>query len=671
MDADNQPKKTPLAGELPKEPETVKPTIVDLPGKDLSHLPSEVQLSINMDKKKNDTAATPTNSTNNKVLSSVLKKDFSKKFFKITLGFFVVFVLCFLAFLLISAARLDTKIIKITLFGTVTDLISGDPVENANIIINEEAMATTDTNGQYSISGLEHGPVQVTVKADGYDDLTEEVTVSRVLLDYTTKKDFQLKSSLTGVLSGKFIPNNGHRFIDDTLMIGEKTYKINEDGTFQIPNIQVGEAQFKFISRSFKDISQQINVAAGLNQIPEITLEPAGDIVGELKSYIKEDLVLNAKFFVENILQDQVDIAEDGKFAVKELDVDRNYKIRVTADGYKSRDYDILIRQGENQLFNFRLVEDGIAIYAARTGTATNSPIKLFSSDFDGANRNTVNEDSKIDVLSKFYSIEDQKLYYQSTAEGNLNLPYSYNLDTKELSKLTFTTTDLKTITANFVAKKLLNIYQVNQTGGARYGLQLFDIDGNNKQDIKFIEQPSIRFDQYKVSNNGRIVAYSYTISNNTELYLFNTASAETKLAMSGSNIKIYDISQDGNLLLTSRRNQNTGLVDLVLFNYATNDLRTLKENLKGNDYQFVKGDNNKLIFFEERESSWNIYTFTLDRSQEERITSLTPDYEIKDIYQESNLLFYLTNRGLLVLDISKPKNFKLVSDAVLDYTTL
>lgn len=669
MDADNQPKKTPLAGELPKQ--TEKPTVVDLPAKDLSHLPSEVQLSINMDKKKNDTAATPTNSTNNKVLSSVLKKDFSKKFFKITLGFFVVFVLCFLAFLLISAARLDTKIIKITLFGTVTDLISGDPVENANIIINEQTVGTTGTNGQYSIPGLEHGPVQVTVKADGYDDLTEEVMVSRVLLDYTTKKDFQLKSSLTGVLSGKFIPNNGHRFVDDTLMIGEKTYKINEDGTFQIPNIQVGEAQFKFISRSFKDISQQINVAAGLNQIPEITLEPAGDIVGELKSYIKEDLVLNAKFFVENILQDQVDIAEDGKFAVKELDVDRNYKIRVTADGYKSRDYDILIRQGENQLFNFRLVEDGIAIYAARTGTATNSPIKLFSSDFDGANRNTVNEDSKIDVLSKFYSIEDQKLYYQSTAEGNLNLPYSYNLDTKELSKLTFTTTDLKTITANFVAKKLLNIYQVNQTGGARYGLQLFDIDGNNKQDIKFIEQPSIRFDQYKVSNNGRIVAYSYTISNNTELYLFNTASAETKLAMSGSNIKIYDISQDGNLLLASRRNQNTGLVDLVLFNYATNDLRTLKENLKGNDYQFVKGDNNKLIFFEERESSWNIYTFTLDRSQEERITSLTPDYEIKDIYQESNLLFYLTNRGLLVLDISKPKNFKLVSDAVLDYTTL
>ncbi|MBE0573917.1 hypothetical protein IH575_03375, partial [Candidatus Dojkabacteria bacterium] len=88
-------------------------------------------------------------------------------------------------------------------------------------------------------------------------------------------------------------------------------------------------------------------------------------------------------------------------------------------------------------------------------------------------------------------------------------------------------------------------------------------------------------------------------------------------------------------------------------------------------DYQFVKGDNNKLIFFEERESNWNIYTFTLDRSQEERITSLTPDYEIKDIYQESNLLFYLTNRGLLVLDISKPKNFKLVSDTVLDYTTL
>ena len=128
MGNDNQQEKIPLASELPKADnipeETIKneskPEIIDLTqtSRDSSHLPSGVQASLQLDRKlsqenQTDKIVNETKAANNKVTGGVLKKDFSKKFFKITLGFFIVFVVCFLAFLLITATKLDTKFIKI------------------------------------------------------------------------------------------------------------------------------------------------------------------------------------------------------------------------------------------------------------------------------------------------------------------------------------------------------------------------------------------------------------------------------------------------------------------------------------------------------------------------------------------------------------------------------
>ncbi len=687
MDQPKEPKKIPLAGEVPEtklppvEPvNTAAPTVIDLSEpKDYSHLPIGTQASIELDKK-SMLPAKPVpqdNGTNNIVPKSVLKNDFSKKFFKIGLGILGAFLVCFVVFLILSITNIDAKFVKINLNGEITDANTGKPVENAAIFIGDNEVAKTNPQGRYSVDNLEIGDVQVTVKADGYDDTTETVRITKVLLDYSTRKDFALKSSITGILSGKFIPNSSdYKFTNDRLLIGDKQYKINDDGSFLINDIKVGKLDFKFNSINFKDITQSIDLQAGTNKIPDITLVPGGDIVGELKSYVKEDLVLNTKFYVENILQDQVNITEDGKFAVKDLDTEKKYKIRVTADGYKTRDYEINIRQGENQLFNFKLVENGSAIYPIRDGTSSFDPIKLYSSDFDGENRKLIADDTAIDLYTKFFSIEEQNLYYQSfkdstfhqASNGNtLKMPYKVDIVNPTPDRMTINTSNLNQLTANFIAKKMLNLY-VKQGAINQPGLQVMDIDGNNRKDVKLLTNTSFKFENLRISNNGKFVLYSYQNNNQTELYLYNIESEQTKNILTSQNITVYDISEDGNLVLISRKNPNTDLIDLAIVNVASDDLRTLKENIKGLGYQFVKNDTNKIIFFETRESRSNIYTFTVDRSQEEKISSLTPDYTIYGIYQESNLLFYQTNRGLLVLDLNKPKNFKLVSSDAHNY---
>jgi len=680
MDESKELKKIPLAGELPEtklppvEPLNVAPTIIDTnQPKDYSHLPVGTQTSLELDKKSLLPAApVPVNNgTNNIVPKSVLKNDFSKKFFKIGLGIFGVFIACFLIFLLLSITNIDTQFMKITLSGQITDINTGKTIENASVLINGIETTKTNAQGRYSIANLSTGDIQVTVKADGYDETTESVRVSKVLLDYSTRKDFSLKSAITGVLSGKFIPNSAdYKFTNDKLLIGEKQYLVNDDGTFAVNDVKVGEIEFKFNSVNFKDISQSISLQAGTNRIPDITLAQGGDIVGELKSYIKEDLVLNTKFYVENILQDQVIITEDGKFTIKDLDTDKKYKIRVSADGYITRDYEINIKQGENQLFNFRLVENGVAIYPLRSGESNSDPIKLYRSDFDGENQSVLVDDSRIDNYTKFFSIEEQKLYYQSFKDESfrqensgveLKMPYQLDINNSVPDRMTISTNNLGQLTANFIAKKMLSQY-TKQGAISQPGLQIMNIDGTNRKEVKMLTNTSFKFGNLRISNNGKYVLYSFQNNNQTELYLFNIETEETKNVLNNQNITVYDISEDGSNVLLSRKNPNTGLIDLALVNVPSDDLRTLKENIKGFGYQFVKGNTNKVIFFESRESRSNIYTFTIDRSQEEKITSLTPDYTITGIYQESNLLFYQTNRGLLLLDLNKPKNFKLVS---------
>ncbi|MBE2280004.1 MAG: carboxypeptidase regulatory-like domain-containing protein [Ignavibacteriaceae bacterium] len=682
MDQQKEQKNIPLAGELPEKTENsaqdAKPTIVDLTAvKDYSHLPIGAQASLQLDKKSLQTENPPAKPTNNIVPKSVLKNDSSKKFFKIAVVIFGLFLLCFLGFLALSVTNLDTKFIKITLNGFITDANTGEPVVNASVLINNIEKTKTNEQGQYSISNLDYGDASVTIKADGYDDKTENVKVTKVLLDYSTRKDFSLTSSLTGVLSGKFIPTSqDYKFTNDELIIGEKQYKISDDGTFSVSNVKVGELPFSFKSISYKDISQVINVLPGNNQIPEIKLTAAGDIIGELKSYVKEDLVLNTKFYVENILQDQVTISEDGKFAVKELDTNKKYKIRVTAEGYKTRDYEINIKQGENQLFNFRLVEEGIAIFPMSMGTNETSPKRLFKSDFDGYNLEEISDNEAIDLKSKFYSIENQKLYYQSTISNTykqirtgkpLNVPYVFDVKTSVEDRLLIDTSNLSILSANYIAGKMFNLY-IKQGSQNLQGLQIMNIDGSNRQDIKEQDVNSKTFENMIISNNGNVALYSYNTNGQDELYLFNIQNGTSQEVIKGKEITVHDISENGNLILISRENPNTSLIDLALITVSTDDLRTLKENIKGEGYQFVKGDTNKILFFEERESRSNIYTFTIDRSQEEKITSLTPDYEISGIYQESNLVFYFTNKGLLVLDLNKPKNFKLVSSEAFAY---
>lgn len=80
-----------------------------------------------------------------------------------------------------------------SLAGTVTDAATGDAIANATVHVAEtNASATTGPNGTYTIDAVPAGTHDVTAQAEGYDSLTQAVTITA---NETTTQDFVLNAT--------------------------------------------------------------------------------------------------------------------------------------------------------------------------------------------------------------------------------------------------------------------------------------------------------------------------------------------------------------------------------------------------------------------------------------------------------------------------------------------
>ncbi len=641
-------------------------------------LPAQVQASLELDRRKNNLIPTsspipPMPEKKKTGIGSIFKNGFNKKGLKLLfIPFGLVAGLCLLI-LCLTLTNIDTQLIKISLQGKVFDKVTNNPIENAQIIIDGKNPALSNKDGFYSIGDLTPGVVKVTVKADGYKDEVTDVAISRVLLDYTTKKDFGLTSSAQGALTGKFIADKPtYKFLDDKLIVNDKEYPINQDGTFSINDVEVGTVTLKFQSASFKDIENTFELKAGTNQIEPITLQPAGDIVGEVKSWVKEDIVGDTNFLVENVLNAQISIADDGKFTIKDLEIGKLYKIRTTAKGYNTKDYEVTVKQGKNDLFNFKMVEEGNTVYMY----GDFDRFQFYKSDFDGANEVKITNIDQFKPKAEYYSDTDKKIYFvsdmdqeQGISSSYATLAYSIDVNTKQLTRITTSARGIDHVIPNFKAKKMVNNVGGTQFSGVAAKIELMDLTGSNIKTIK--TSTTSKFANIKISDNGKYVYYSEEEKESDKslgFYAYDTTTGESKLISNSTKVFIFDLSADGNKAIFGRLNSTTNFLDLVLYTISTTEAKVIRENYDGAQYQFLKGNDNKIIYFAKRDGRSNIYTFTIDQNKDEKTTALDADGIIKYLYQQDSWGFYITQKGLNIISFASPKNFKLVNSKVNAY---
>jgi hypothetical protein len=641
------------------------------------NLPPEVQSSISIDQKQYQEQVTtipqsPAKFTT-KILQPFKQKQSGKKsifnFFKTSTGCFALVALMMGCFVLMLVTNIDTVFIKVSLYGKITDSTTSQPIANAEIKIKGNIVAKTNNIGEYRINGLNLGKETITISAVGYNDLVEEVPINRVLLNYSTKRDFQLSLSETAILVGKFVNAGNNTFSNDLLEIGSKQIVINDDGSFRVENIILGDHDFIYKSDNFKDINIKINIKNGINQLKDIEPKEAADIEGSLISYIREELVTDIKFSVENITEDKISIDDDG-FQISDLDINKEYRVLVEAPGYLTRTYTLTTKQGVNIIADFKLVEDGVFAYFITQDR------NFYKADFDGENIQNLYKLENASYRYEYLNPSDNRLYFLSEKDrlrgaqiGSPFIVYSLGMD-GDIIQITQNISDINILYPNYRANKMVNSFQVrnNTTRTSTNKITLMTLDGNNRVDIK---ESTNKFSQILISDDGRFVFYAEGDEENPTLYRFDVEKRESQKIVQGDELKVFDISGDGKLILYSRKNSTTNFTDLFLYNIDNNENRVIDENLDGEQYQFYKNSNTQFIYFSERAGRSNIYKYDLTQNKDERITNLSAGDQIENLFELGDFVVYHTQKGFYIIDLNIPKNYKQIVLGDFPYTAL
>lgn len=649
-----------LSSEIPQEkPESLVPDHVKQ-NRDLERKRYENQLVVDSVPEKKEETITPK--------KRFKKPDFLKnvplrKIFKIIIIIFSTFIFVFGSFLVLTLTNLDLAVFKITLSGEVRDRVNNSVVEGVDIYINDELKDTTDSNGRYSIGGLNVGNVSIRLEKDKFQTLEQEIPINRLFLNYSTVRNFEITPGERATVEGVLLsPDTSYVFLDEKIFIDDEEFRPNRDGTFTLTGIYIGEREFRLESINHKDIVQTINVIPGINRLSNINLSVAGDILGDTKSFIREDIV-DVEFEINNVNREQI-LVEDGNFVIKDLEVGREYSIRTRAEGYFTRDYSIKIEQGFNQIFNFKLVEQGINVFLAEDSET--STRQFFISDFDGENKRKVsNFPRNSNVGSYSYNVDDNKIYFQSNYERltgvsqNTQLMYQIDLSNgNQISRLTQNTANLGTIIPSYRTKKIFNISRSGFGSSSANQISLMDFDGNNRTNIESING-EIR--NIIVARSLQYAYFEARSGNTTTIQQVSLNSSDRRNIASGEDITLYDLSANDRYLLYSRGSQSSPLVSLIQVDLNSNEERTIESNIDGAQYQFLDGSNEQMLFVAQRGGNYNIFLKSIPDNSDNRITNLNQTQPIT-IYQQSRYLFYIASGITYIIDPLKPFSYKEVS---------
>jgi Tol biopolymer transport system component len=607
------------------------------------------------------------------------------RFYKTMFVLLAVIVLCLSSIAISMITSIDTALIKPSLQGTITATDTSEPIagvlinmyqvisgESNEISVTREPLATftTDASGKYSFGNLNIGRYVLEFSSDEYENQAVEVAVSRSFLNYTNTRDFQLTPTGIATIKGKIVvsDNASYDFADDRIVIAEKEYALELDGSFNITDAETGTNTFYFKSSNYIDVERALDLELGTNDLGEIQVEPAGDIVGMLQSWLREELVLDMQITVETVDPKFVTINSNGEFRVRDLVPTRSYRVRFSHPDYVNRDYEIGITQGDNAVFGLRIVENGMVPFQRRTDDG----LQIFISEFDGGNTKQLTTERRTEAYGEF--LKGNTVYFISTRDrlsssigGNAGIVYAIGANGGNPQRVTTNYAELGRVVPNFVAEKLASVRRGEATRSRV--LDVMDLEGEGRREILSI--PNGTFTDILISDDGDYVVY-YTQEQTNEadgLYRAPTSGGEPGLLTNKPNLQIYSVSHDGNRILYSAPNNGTGLNDLYLYTVSTGQDAKIRPSFTGSQYQFIRGSDTKLLFFDLRQSVSDVYLLDTDTNSEKKITNFHATEGVEAVYQQAGYILYQTNKGLYAMDPEVLVPGKLVTSDVARYT--
>ncbi len=580
---------------------------------------------------------------------------------KILIGAIIFLGIFFLCLILTFLTRFDAMLFGLKLEGTV--LSENSPIANATITLKDDTFTTNDA-GKFSISNLKPGRINLNIQADGYKSQDFEVSIAGGFFQYTTKTELNLERNAESTIEGKLVPDTlDYNFFEDRIYIADKAYLINNDGSFKLANQPSGRLEITFKSHNFQDFTKTFDLQKGSNILEPIVLTPSGDVTGSLVSFLNETFVENPEILVNNVTQNQIFIDKDKKqFVVSDLDIGKEYTVRTNVEGYSVTDFNIIIKRGENKLFGYQLIENEIAIYTLEDEDKAAGE-QIVNSDINGGNLEFITNIDNLDPLNTLYQKENSKVFFQSDYErqqasigSQAENIYSLNLTDKKITRISNLSSPGE-ISTNYISNKLLNL---RKSSDEKLILEIASLDGTGLKQLKSFDDKT-KIKKLLLSDDGNFVFANFTLPDKSEKFLrIDAKTLDERTVSDRKSIFLNDSESNGEKVLYTAVDESLGITDLFLTDFATGQTTKIVSNTRGFYFQFLDSEN--ILYFENRNSKFNIYQFNYKDNKETQLTNLSSDAIITEIYlQNRNLYYELKNQGLYILNPENPKNNKLV----------
>ncbi|MDP8285141.1 MAG: carboxypeptidase regulatory-like domain-containing protein, partial [Candidatus Electryonea clarkiae] len=181
-----------------------------------------------------------------------------------------------------------------TVSGTVTDIDTGDPVEDAEIRFGNDE-TTTDENGDWEVPPQEQGERLVVISADHYYIFSEQVEVE------PGENVFEFELIPLATITGTITDSETEAAVEDAeIVFGDFVYTAvsDENGDYSIEDVEAGEYPVTITTDGYFEFTDDIEVEERENEIDFSIDILSGDLTGVVSDEITEELLFEATITV-------------------------------------------------------------------------------------------------------------------------------------------------------------------------------------------------------------------------------------------------------------------------------------------------------------------------------------------------------------------------------------
>ena len=335
--------------------------------------------------------------------------------------------------------------------GYVTNAEDQSPIEDVCVVLSRAGatvdIVTTDISGFYQSKDIPVGEYNISFSATGFETKTETVIIKK---DITATVSVSLESSKEelGAITG-YVKDNQRE-----LVISGATVKAILDGNvvgiaitdssgyFEITNLKPGSYYLDISAEGYNGLNFGFPLYEGEINHSEIGMNRDQDsIMGTYKGYVKSaydgtpiagatlELVWVDSNSVEIEVVDTITTDENGYFEGKPVRVNRQYNVRVKAEGFNELSGSAFVSE-EYELDNIELrpnnVEFDLWLLDSETGSTINDRVYV---DFDSLAYWWSREHTKVDLYPGDYilKLQSAEKYEDRTVSVTITL------DTKDV----------------------------------------------------------------------------------------------------------------------------------------------------------------------------------------------------------------------------------------------